>query len=185
MIITFIAKNAKDSELWKAISKFHDIYLDSDGKAWLGAHLGAHKYIIAAVILEFQQVIAIYVRIANNLKHRLVVQGEQRINSQAYRDANEKSGHVITAMTNLIPGVTLGHLITKPSACKHFYIGDQAAKEKQRADKQLANQLVSPPRNESRAGGPRREQERNTPHTNTPRTTSEPRPRLVESFLDS
>jgi hypothetical protein len=64
MIITFIAENAKDSELWKAISKFHDIYLDSDGKAWLGAHLGAHKYIVAAVILEFQQVIAIYVRIA-------------------------------------------------------------------------------------------------------------------------
>jgi hypothetical protein len=172
MIITFIAENAKDSELWKAISKFHDIYLDSDGKAWLGAHLGAQKYIIAAVILEFQQVIAIHVRIANNLKCRLAVQGEQRIKSQAYRDANEKSRHVITTMTNLIPGVTLGHLITEPSACKHFYVGDQAAKEKQRADKQLTNQLASPPRNESRAGGPHREQERNAPLTNTPRTNT-------------
>jgi hypothetical protein len=88
MIITFIAESAKDSELWKAISKFHDVYLDSDGKAWLRAHLGAHKYIVAAVILDFQQVIAIYVRIANNLKHRLAMQGEQRINPQAYRDAN-------------------------------------------------------------------------------------------------
>jgi hypothetical protein len=140
MIIMFIAENAKDSELWKAISKFHDIYLDSDGKAWLGAHLGAHKYIIAAVILEFQQVIAIYVRIANNLKYRLAVQGKQRINPQAYRDANEKSRHVITTMTNLIPGVTLGHLITEPSACKHFYVGNQAAREKHCADEQLTNQ---------------------------------------------
>jgi hypothetical protein len=174
MIITFIADNAKDSELWKAISKFHDICLDSDGKAWLGAHLGAHKCIVAAVILEFQQVIAICVRIANNLKHRLAVQGKQRINPQAcYRDANEKSRHVITAMTNLIPGVTLGHLITKPSACKHFYVGDQAAKEKQRADKQLTNQLASQPRNESHTGGPRHEQERNAPRTNTPRTNTQ------------
>jgi hypothetical protein len=79
-------------------------------------------------------------------------------------------------MTNLIPGVTLGHLITEPSACKHFYVGDQAAKEKQRADKQLTSskqQLASPPRSESRAGGPRRKQERNTPRTNTPRTNTQ------------
>lgn len=167
MILTFIAENAKESELWKAVSKFHDIYLDTDGKNWLNAHLEAHKYIIAAVILEFQQVIAVYVRIANNLKYRLAVQDGKQINPQAYKDANEKARHVITTMNNLIPGVTLGHLLTEPSACKHFYLGDQANKEKQRAEKLLANQLTNQQRNENRTGGPRREQERSNPRNNT------------------
>jgi hypothetical protein len=115
-------------------------------KTWLNAHLKAHKCIIAAVILEFQQVVAVHVQIANDLKHRLAVQDGKQINPQAYKDANKKARHVIATMDdNLIPAVTLGHLFTEPSACKHFYLGDQANKEKQRAKK------LSPTNNATRA----------------------------------
>ena len=60
------------------VQQLHDIWLDVDGRTWIATHVGPHKYIIAAIVLEFQQIIAQYVKIANNLEYRIAVQEESR-----------------------------------------------------------------------------------------------------------
>jgi hypothetical protein len=128
-LISFITIEAQQSELWKMIEKLHDIWLSTQGRAWIGHHIKNHSYIISAIILEFQQVLALYVQIANNQEYRSAVQLGSAISPQAYEEANESARHVITTMNNLIPGMIMGHLIMEPLACKFFYSPAVAARQ--------------------------------------------------------
>lgn len=56
------------------IVQFYDIWLDVDVKNWINSYLGFLKDIILAVLLEIQQVAALYVKIANNVEYCLAVQ---------------------------------------------------------------------------------------------------------------
>ncbi len=154
-IITFISKEAKDSELWKMVQQLHDIWLDVDGRTWIATHVGPHKYIIAAIVLEFQQIIAQYVKIANNLEYRIAVQEDKQINPRAYQEANERARHVIRTMNNIIPGMTLGHLIVESRACSNFYIEDQATKDKHRAERQAQERTTATRSTQRDLAGPR------------------------------
>ena len=165
-IITFISKEAKNSELWKMIQQLHDIWLDVDGRTWIATHVGPHKYIIAAIVLEFQQILAQYVKIANNLEYRIAVQDGKQIDPRAYQEANERARHVIRTMNNVIPGMTLGHLIIESRACSHFYIEDQATKDKRRAERQAQERTLATRPTQRDFTGSRRDETR-TSHRNS------------------
>ena len=67
----------------------------------------------------------------------MAIQDGKVITPLAYEMANERAKHVIIAMSNLIPGLTLGHLIIEPVPCKALYFEDQSTKERSRAAKQV------------------------------------------------
>ena len=171
-LITLIASDAKKSEVWKMMVKFHDLWMDQDGSHWINKHAKAHQYIVsAAVILEFQAVIAQYVRIANNLEYRLALKDGKPIAPTAYEQANERACHVITTMNNLLPQGALGHLHMEPLRCRNFYIEDNTSRDRHHVERQVQEQSSAGPGNEGRNGGQRRDEAR-TPSRNNDRTNS-------------
>ena len=103
-------------------------------------HLASHKYIVAAIVLEFQQVVGLYVKIANSLEYRQAVKTAKQIDPRVYQETNERAKHIVSSMNNLIPGMTLGPFIIEPVACSLFYIA-----EKRTRKSSTRNLRTSPP----------------------------------------
>jgi hypothetical protein len=108
----------------------HNIWLPPYGCIWLAHHLSSHKNIVATIVLQFQQVVRLYIRIANSLEYCQAVKAKKQINPCVYEEASRRVRHIISSMNNLIPGITLGNFIIKPIACGLFYIEDRATKDK-------------------------------------------------------
>ena len=165
-VLAFIAENATKSELWKMICHLHNIWLGPEGKTWLTMHLKSHKHIVAAVILEFQQVVALYVKIGNNLEYRQAVKAKKQISPKAYDEANERARNIVRTMGNLIPGLTLGNFIIEPIACRNFYVEDKETQDKRRADQKAEDREAArrerdaAPRAAGGGGGGRRDEGR-------------------------
>jgi hypothetical protein len=136
-IATFITKHATQSELWKMVDALHSVWLHPDGRVWLSHHLSSHKYIVTAIVLQFQHVVGLYVKIANSLEYRRAVKDGKQIDPLAYETANRQARHIIATMNNMIPGMTLGPFVIEPVACGLFHPKDRVAKDKRQPDKKL------------------------------------------------
>jgi hypothetical protein len=169
-IFTYIAEQANKSELWKMIVAFHAIWLHADGRKWIDHHISSHPYIIPAIILEIQNVICLYAKVANCMEYRLAVRDGKQIAPRVYEEANGRARHIITQMNNLIPTMTLGRFVIEPLACHLLYQNDQATNDKKRAEKKSREKDAASrtdgrndPRTEGRIGGGRRDEGRAPP----------------------
>ncbi len=175
-IATFITTHASKSELWKMVERLHDVWLHPDGRVWLAHHLSSHKYIVAAIVLQFQQVVGLYVKIANSLDYRQAVKTNKQIDPRVYQEANERAKHIVSSMNNLIPGMTLGPFVIEPVACRLFYVADRIHKDKPKLDKKPKDDLAArhPGRTDGRPGGGLRGEGRTPPRNNINTETRPP-----------
>ena len=153
-IATFITKHATQSELWKMIDALHSVWLHPDGRVWLSHHLSSHKYIVTAIVLQFQHVVGLYVKIANSLEYRRAVIDGKQIDPRAYETANGQARHIIATMNNMIPGMTLGPFVIEPVACGLFHPKDRVTKDKRQPDKKPKDDPAAA-RTSGRTDGPR------------------------------
>jgi hypothetical protein len=123
-IATFITKEAAESELAKSFKSLHGIWLHPDGKNWLSHHLRHCKYLVAAIIMQFQTVLGLYVKIANSMEYRQAVKSGKAISPLVYQNANTQAKHVMASLNNVVPTMTLGPFIYEQKECALFYDKD-------------------------------------------------------------
>jgi hypothetical protein len=123
-IATFITKEAAESELAKSFKSLHGIWLHPDGKNWLSHHLRHCKYLVAAIIMQFQTVLGLYVKIANSMEYRQAVKSGKAISPLVYQNANTQAKHVMMSLNNIVPTMTLGPFIYEQKECGLFYDKD-------------------------------------------------------------
>jgi hypothetical protein len=168
VIVIFIIKHAISAELWTMMESLHDVWLLSDGRVWLEHHLLSHKYIIAAIILQFQQVAGLYLKVANSLVYCQAVKASKQIDPHIYQEAFRWARHIISSMNNLIPGMTLRIFVIEPVDCHLFCANDWDIKDRSRADKKakdMEEALCNDGPNKGHLGGGWRN-ERRAPHNN-------------------
>jgi hypothetical protein len=173
-IATFITKHATQSELWKMVGALHSVWLHPNGHVWLSHHLPSYKYIVTAIVLQFQHVVGLYVKIANSLEYCRAVKDGKQIDPLAYETANGQARHIIATMNNMNTGMTLSPFVIQPVACGLFHPKDRVTKDKRQPDKKLKVYPAAARTSgctERRNGSGRRNDGRTTPHDN-PRTNT-------------
>jgi hypothetical protein len=159
------------------VDALHSVWLHPDGRVWLSHHLSSHKYIVTAIVLQFQHDVGLYVKIANSLDYRRAVKDGKQIDHLAYETANGQARHIIATMNNMIPGMTIGPFVINPVACGLFHTKDRAAKDKRQPDKKLKDDPAAARtsgRTEGRTGSGRRDDGRTPSRDNTRSDTRSP-----------
>jgi hypothetical protein len=151
------------------VESLHDVWLHPDGRVWLAHHLSSHKDIFATSLLQFQQVVGLYVKIANSLEYRRAVKDKKEIDPRVYQEANGRARHIISSMNNLIPEMAFSIFVIEPVTCGLFHIEDQATKDKRQTDKKPKDDPVvgSAGHTEGCTGGGRRDDSRASPRDKT------------------
>jgi hypothetical protein len=159
------------------VDALHSVWLHPGGCVWLSHHLSSHKYIVTAIVLQFQLVVGFYVKIANSLDYRRAVKDGKQIDPLAYETTNGQARHIVATMNNMIPGMTLGPFVIEPVACGLFHTKVRAAKDKRQPDKKLKDDPAAPRASgctEGRTGSGRRDDGCTPSRDNTRTNTRSP-----------